>query len=253
MKKIFGLDVGTTSIGFAVIEHDDEGQGRIRRLGVRIFPEARDPKGIPLNQQRRQARMRRRQLRRGRQRRRDIGAVLHEAGFLPAFDASPQSEWHALMKRDPYDLRARGLDEAEALTPYEFGRALYHLAKRRHFKARDLEEDEGSSKREDGGEESAEEKEAKSERDKTRQALIAEKKKDPNVTLGAWLSRRGPHERKRGVHATRADVEEEFEQLWKGQAGRHEILQDPDFKDTVHAAVFTQRPVFWRKSTLGEC
>ena len=253
MQKIFGLDIGTTSIGFAVIEHDDEGQGRIRRLGVRIFPEARDPKGIPLNQQRRQARMRRRQLRRGRQRRRDIGAVLHEAGFLPAFDASPQSEWRELMKRDPYDLRARGLDEAETLTPYEFGRALYHLAKRRHFKARDLEEDEGSSKREDGGEESAEEKEAESERDKTRQALIAEKKKDPNVTLGAWLSRRGPHERKRGVHATRADVEEEFEQLWKGQAGRHETLRDPDFKDAVHAKVFTQRPVFWRKSTLGEC
>lgn len=253
MKKIFGLDIGTTSIGFAVIERDDEGQGRIRRLGVRIFPEARDPKGIPLNQQRRQARMRRRQLRRGRQRRRDIGAVLHEAGFLPAFDASPQSEWRVLMKRDPYDLRARGLDEAETLTPYEFGRALYHLAKRRHFKARDLEEDEGSSKREDGGEESAEEKEAKSERDETRQALIAEKKKDPNVTLGAWLSKRGPHERKRGVHATRADVEEEFEQLWKGQAGRHETLQDPYFKDAVHEAVFTQRPVFWRKSTLGTC
>lgn len=253
MKKIFGLDIGTTSIGFAVIEHDDEGQGRIRRLGVRIFPEARDPKGIPLNQQRRQARMRRRQLWRGRQRRRDIGAVLHEAGFLPAFDPSPQSEWHALMKRDPYDLRARGLDEAETLTPYEFGRALYHLAKRRHFKTRDLEEDEGSSEREDGDEESAEEKEAKSERDKTRQALIAEKKKDPNVTLGAWLSKRGPHERKRGVHATRVDVEEEFEQLWKGQAGRHETLQDPDFKNAVHAAVFTQRPVFWRKSTLGTC
>ena len=157
------------------------------------------------------------------------------------------------MKRDPYDLRARGLDEAETLTPYEFGRALYHLAKRRHFKARDLEEEGGSSEREDGDEESAEEKEAKSERDKTRQALIAEKKKDPNVTLGAWLSKRGPHERKRGVHATRADVEEEFEQLWKGQAGRHETLQDPNFKNAVHATVFTQRPVFWRKSTLGEC
>lgn len=254
MKRIFGLDIGTTSIGFAVIEHDDDGEGRIRRLGVRIFPEARDPKGIPLNQQRRQARMRRRQLRRGRQRRRDIGAVLHEAGFLPAFDASPQSEWHALMKRDPYDLRARGLDETETLTPYEFGRAIYHLAKRRHFKAKDLEEEDPASDdtHEDGEEESAEEKQAKSERKATLQALKAEKKKDPNVTLGAWLSKRGPHERKRGVHVTRAIVEAEFEQLWKAQAGRH-TLQDPNLKDAVHAAIFTQRPVFWRKSTLGTC
>lgn len=254
MKRIFGLDIGTTSIGFAVIEHDDDGEGRIRRLGVRIFPEARDPKGIPLNQQRRQARMRRRQLRRGRQRRRAIGAILHEAGFLPAFDASPQSEWHALMKRDPYDLRARGLDETETLTPYEFGRAIYHLAKRRHFRAKDLEEEDPPSDdtREDGEEESAEEKQAKSEREATLQALKAEKKKDPNLTLGAWLSKRGPHERKRGVHVTRAIVEAEFEQLWKTQVGRH-TLQDPNLKDAVHTAIFTQRPVFWRKSTLGTC
>ena len=254
MKRIFGLDIGTTSIGFAVIEHDDGGEGRILRLGARIFPEARDPKGIPLNQQRRQARMRRRQLRRGRQRRRDIGAVLHEACFLPAFDASPQSEWHALMKRDPYDLRARGLDETETLTPYEFGRAIYHLAKRRHFRARDLEEEDTASDntREDGEEESAEEKEARSARDETLKKWNAERKKDPNLTLGAWLSKRGPHERKRGVHVTRAIVEAEFEQLWKAQA-RHHTLQDPNLKDAVHTAIFTQRPVFWRKSTLGTC
>ena len=254
MNRIFGLDIGTTSVGFAVIDHDpDKAEGQILRLGVRIFPEARDPKGIPLNQQRRQARMRRRQLRRGRQRRRDLGSVLHEVGFLPAFDSSPKSEWGELMKLDPYGLRTRALDEAEVLTPHEFGRSLYHLAKRRHFKARDLEEDEGSSEREDGDEESAEEKEARSERDKTLQALNAEKKKAPNVTLGAWLSKRGPQERKRGVHATRAVVEEEFDQLWEAQARHHPALQDSDFKDAVHKTVFTQRPVFWRKKTLGEC
>ncbi len=43
---IFGLDIGTTSIGYAVIDHDtDRAAGTILRLGVRIFPEARDPKG----------------------------------------------------------------------------------------------------------------------------------------------------------------------------------------------------------------
>ena len=253
MERIFGLDIGTTSIGFAVIEHDrDKAEGRILRLGVRIFPEARDPKGIPLNHQRRQARMRRRQLRRSRQRRRDIGSILHEVGFLPAFDSSPKSEWGELMKLDPYGLRTRALDEAEVLTPHEFGRALYHLAKRRHFKGRDLEDD-GSSEREDGVEESAEEKEAKSERETTLKALKAEKEKAPGVTLGAWLSKRGPHERKRGVHATRAIVEEEFEQLWEAEARRHPTLQDRGFKDAVHKAVFSQRPVFWRKKTLGEC
>ncbi len=38
--RIWGFDVGTTSIGFAVIDYDsDRKAGRIERLGVRIFPE----------------------------------------------------------------------------------------------------------------------------------------------------------------------------------------------------------------------
>ena len=74
MPLTFGLDIGTTSIGFAVIDHDVEAAtGKTRRLGVRIFPEARDPRGTPLNQDRRQARLRRRQLRRKRERREDAG------------------------------------------------------------------------------------------------------------------------------------------------------------------------------------
>ncbi len=117
MALIFGLDVGTTSVGFAVVQHDGKTEGRIHRLGVRIFPEARDPDGTPLNQKRRLARMRRRQLRRSCQRRRDIGAILHEASFLPAFDASPQSGWGELMRCDPYELRAHAVNDAEALTP----------------------------------------------------------------------------------------------------------------------------------------
>ena len=57
MALVFGFDIGTTSIGFAVIDHDPgQGTGKIHRLGVRIFPEARDPKAlVPLNQGRRAA------------------------------------------------------------------------------------------------------------------------------------------------------------------------------------------------------
>ena len=56
MPLVLGLDIGTTSVRFAVIDHDsDLTTGKIHRLGVRIFPDARDPKGVPLNQERRQA------------------------------------------------------------------------------------------------------------------------------------------------------------------------------------------------------
>lgn len=238
MLRIFGFDIGTTSIGFAVIDHEPKKKtGTILRLGVRIFPEARDPKGTPLNQQRRQKRMVRRQLRRRRARRRLLNETLKEAGLLPAFD-SP--EWVEVMAKDPYDLRRRGL--SEKLEDYELGRAFYHLAQRRHFKGRDLEEAD------DKEEETSDEKEAKTDRELTLNALKTE-----GVTLGEWLSGRSPDERKRGVHASRSVVKKEFEKLWKAQEEYHPVLKKNGFKPLVQDAIFAQRPVFWRKNTLGEC
>ena len=238
--RIFGFDIGTTSIGFAVIDHDPgAATGSIARLGVRIFPEARHPKGQPLNQERRQARLRRRQLRRRRQRLRALHDLLREAGLLPA-RGSP--EWRALMTSDPYDLRARAV-RGEALGPHEIGRALYHLAKRRHFKARELEDDPSAP--EDRKEEDADEKQARTGREATLKAL-----RSGNLHLGAWLAQRDPiRERRRGVHATRAAVEAEFDRICEKQAA----LGASAFRDSIREAVFAQKPVFWRLGTLGEC
>ncbi len=241
MSRIFGFDIGTTSIGFAVIDHDPEAEtGRIARLGVRIFPETRDPKGgAPLNQERRQARLRRRQLRRRRKRLRSLHDLLREAGLLPARNSC---EWRTLMKSDPYDLRARAVGE-ERLRPHEVGRALYHLAKRRHFKGRELEEDDDAP--DERKEEDADEKKAKAGRDATLAALKNEK-----LTLGSWLVKRDPHkERRRGVHANRETVETEFDRVCEKQ----KALGDSAFKDSIREAIFAQRPVFWRLNTLGEC
>ena len=39
-ERIWGLDLGTTSIGFAVVDHDSQEQsGQIIKMGVRIFHE----------------------------------------------------------------------------------------------------------------------------------------------------------------------------------------------------------------------
>lgn len=93
-ELVFGFDIGTTSIGSAVVRMDSTaGTGDIIHLGVRIFPEARDPDGIPLNQERRKRRMMRRQLRRRRTRRRDLNQFLREAGLLPDFSKAAGSEW----------------------------------------------------------------------------------------------------------------------------------------------------------------
>ena len=235
MPLVFGLDIGTTSVGFAVIDHDVEpATGKILRLGVRIFPEARDPKGVPLNQERRQARLRRRQLRRRRERRRLLGEQLCAAGLLPSRNSS---DWDRAMKRDPYDLRRRAL-QGETLSPHEIGRAIYHLAQRRHFKGRDIDEVSDTA---DDAAGDADEKKATSAREQTVQALKREGK-----TLGAWLAARGPHERKRGEHATRDIVEDEFDKVWMP------LVPEP-FRSSVRDAIFVQRPVFWRLNTLGKC
>ena len=235
MPLVFGLDIGTTSVGFAVIDHDSElATGKIHRLGVRIFPEARDPKGVPLNQERRQARLRRRQLRRRRERRRLLGDHLCAAGLLPSRN-SP--DWDRAMKRDPYDLRRRAF-EGETLSPHEIGRAIYHLAQRRHFRGRDIDEVSDTA---DNAADDADEKKATSARGQTVQALKREGK-----TLGAWLAARGPHERKRGEHATRDIVEDEFDTVWMP------LVPEP-FRSSVRGAIFVQKPVFWRLNTLGKC
>ncbi len=242
MRLIFGLDIGTTSIGFAVINHDpDRSTGGILHegAGARIFPEARDPKGTPLNQERRSARLRRRQLRRRRDRRRLLGDLLCKAGLLPARN-SP--EWGEIIKGDPYALRKRAF-EGDVLSEHEIGRAIYHLAKRRHFKGRDIDEisDDSESENQQDAAEKKKEKEAKSERETTVKTL-----KQAKTTLGAWLAERGPHERKRDVHATREIVEKEFGEVWAP-------LVPETFKEDIRAAIFSQRPVFWRLSTLGTC
>ena len=235
MALVFGLDIGTTSIGFAVI---DDNSGAIKRLGGRVFPEARDPDGTPLNQQRRQKRMARRQLRRRRLRRKLLNQTLTEAGLLPPFSSEKCSDWAQVMKNNPYNLRKRGLKEA--LSTHEFGRAIYHLAQRRHFKGRDLDAADTSEDNDD--------KKAKAYREATLKSL-----QDSNTTLGAWLSERGSDERIRGKHATRTVVENEFEKLWTEQAKYLPALSDPALRTSVQVSIFAQRPVFWRKNTLGEC
>lgn len=240
MANIWGLDIGTTSIGWAVIEYEAaRGTGQILGMGVRIFPEARDPDGTPLNQTRRQKRMARRQLRRRRERRRTLNQALTDVGLLPPFSKEKDSDWGRLMALPPLPIRARALDER--VESHELGRALYHLAKRRHFKGRDLEESDTPEA------EDAEEKAAGNARELTTAALKA-----TGETLGQMLVAKPEGERQRGVHALRSHVTDEFERLWAAQASHHPGL-DQTVKAHIADVIFAQRPVFWRKSTLGRC
>jgi len=123
-----GLDLGPNSIGWALI---DEEAHRIVNLGVRIFPEGVDnfdtAKEVSRNEARRTARAMRRGTKRRQQRRRRLREGLIAAGLFPS---NPEDQT-ALLARDPYDLRARALDEKRS--SHELGRIFLHLAARRGF------------------------------------------------------------------------------------------------------------------------
>jgi CRISPR-associated endonuclease Csn1 len=100
MKKILGLDLGTNSIGWALVEKDFETKsGRILGMGSRIIPMSQDimgdfEKGNKVSQTAERTRLRsvRRLRERHLLRRQRLLRVLHLIGFLPPhFDA--QINW----------------------------------------------------------------------------------------------------------------------------------------------------------------
>jgi len=125
MRRL-GLDIGTNSIGWCLIEND----AGIVDIGVRIFSDGRDPQsGTSLAVDRREARSARRRRDRYVGRRSAFLDALVEHGLMPA-DAD---EAQLVAARDPYVLRARAL--GEPLAPHAIGRALFHLNQRRGFKS----------------------------------------------------------------------------------------------------------------------
>ena len=134
MKYRLGLDIGITSIGWAVLEHDDDEEPfRIADLGVRIFKAAENAKdGSALALPRREARSSRRRLRRHRHRLERIKLLLEKIKLISI--AELDIVYHDSQKlTDIYELRQAGLDRL--LNPEEWARVLIHLAQRRGFKS----------------------------------------------------------------------------------------------------------------------
>jgi CRISPR-associated endonuclease Csn1 len=133
MKYRLALDLGTTSLGWAMIRLNQDEQPApiaIIKAGVRIFSDGRNPKdGSSLAVTRREARAMRRRRDRLLKRKSRMMHTLTEHGFFPA-DPLKRKELETL---NPYALRAKGLDSA--LTPAEFARALFHINQRRGFKS----------------------------------------------------------------------------------------------------------------------
>lgn len=129
MRYRLGLDIGITSVGWSVVNLDEK---RIEDLGVRIFNAAENPKdGSSLAAPRREARGRRRLLRRKAYRVNRVRDLILEKNILS------KEELDVLFKNKDIDsvwnIRVKGLDTS--LNNHEFAKLLINFCKRRGFKS----------------------------------------------------------------------------------------------------------------------
>lgn len=251
-KTILGLDLGCSSIGWALLSEPDESKGeikgRILRAGVRVFPEGvdRDTKGLEKSKtvQRREARGVRKTHRRRRLRKQLLVEKLREVGLLPPTE---QELLNLIRSTDPYQLRAKALDHA--LSPYELGRVLYHLAQRRGFKSNR----KGTKKSEDGPVL------------KGISELACRIQENTCRTLGEYLfkaSTGGIRDtgdapwpvRIRGPYTERKMYMEEFDAIWDVQKQAHpDVLTDALRKSIRDEILFFQRPLKSAEHLVGFC
>jgi len=246
MKYRLALDLGSTSLGWAMIRLDgDSAPSAVIKAGVRIFSDGRNPKdGSSLAVTRRDARSMRRRRDRMLKRKSRMIRTLVEHRFFSADETARKT----LLTLNPYTLRAKGLDAA--LTPEEFGRALFHINQRRGFKS-NRKTDKSAS---DTGA-------LKTAISKLRESIKAENCR----TVGEWLHKRDAadltvrarYRQTTGVndagrtkidksydlYIDRAMIEDEFDVLWRKQAELNPMLFTVAARDDLKDVLLHQRPL----------
>jgi CRISPR-associated endonuclease Csn1 len=239
-----GLDLGANSIGWCALRLDEQrAPCGLLSMGVRVFPDGRNPKdGSSLAAQRRGPRSMRRNRDRYLQRRRKLLNALTRFGLM----ATEEGERRAIATCDPYVLRAAALHRP--LEPYELGRVLFHLNQHRGFKSNrkvDRNDNEGGL--------------IKDAAANTMAAL----QRDGFLTIGSWLADR--HTKRENVrvrlagsgktkeypfYPTREMVAAEFDTIWVAQAGWNPTLTDA-MCDALRSVIFHQRPL--KSVQVGKC
>lgn len=252
----FSFDVGTNSIGWAVLKGARDGDGpnsrqggttqitAIAAVGARIFSDGRNPKdGTSLAMMRREPRAARKRRDRYLQRQRKLIGLLITHGLMP----KAEGERKRLEQLGPYALRATALDNA--IEPFHFGRVIFHLNQRRGFlsnrKTDKADKDDGVLKQ---------------AQKRLSEALI----RDGSRTLGEFLHKRlqagdGARFRITGVGTkaeheffpTRQLVKDEFFALWDAQKTHHPTLLTDEAKAAISNAIFHQRPL--KPVKAGRC
>jgi CRISPR-associated endonuclease Csn1 len=245
-----GLDLGSTSIGWAITELDKNNEPkRIVKCGVRIVPDGRNDKSKePLTVHRTTQRGIRKNRDRYLNRSKDI------INFLVKNELFPKSkeEKENLKKLNPIELRVLALDEK--VSKHELGRAIWHLSKKRGFKS-NRKIDKSDAK----------------ESSVIKQAIarLAEKLESHNCrTIGEYLyqlnakiPKNKQHKKQSlkfdnykdkndGIFPNRKLIKDEFIQIWNKQHEYYPELSD-EMRDKLESIIFRQRDL--QPQPKGRC
>ena len=268
-RTILGLDLGSNSIGWAILEEQKGKPVGFVGSGVRIFNRAVEEKTpTPKNAKRRQRRLARRVIQRRSRRKQRLLRYLVTLDLLPATllaDARPEIALNNL--GDPYALRTKALDHP--LDKHQLGRVLLHLVQRRGFLSTrkttlgDMADDpdvqevlaeleaEGDTSSERAKEETAFKKDISALRDTIAAGGYR--------TLGEYLNSKARQELKRNrqhgggqLRTDRQMYREELKEIFDKQTSHHAVLTE-DIKAEIAEIIFKQRPLKLRADRVGKC
>lgn len=257
MANILGLDLGTNSIGWALVNEQTQ---KIVDTGVKIFQAGVEnigdgEKEESRNAQRRQARVARKQLFRRKIRKKKLLKLLQTQGMAP--EAESLKSWFAI---NPYAIRSKAVFEKVTLP--ELGRVFYHMAQRRGFLSNSRSANaalDTKSKISEGNP-----AEGKVGIEQTRQEMSEQ-------TLGQTLFEKmvkagepykEGNQRIRNRYTVRDMYTEEFDKIWDCQRKHHPELHQ-DLKEVIggrkkegyakDGILFFQRELRSQKHLVGKC
>jgi len=241
---VLGLDLGPSSIGWAVVKTDEKGDfcglaaikdsnNNIPAIGARIFPAGIDninqgQREEPKNKKRREARSVRRMLRRRRARKLKLLSVLTANKLMPVGDKEREYE----LNKNPYELRAKALCEKTSL--FEVGRVFLHIAKRRGFQSNRRQAEKDA---EAGLVKEAIERLAQEIGDKTLGQFWAAKHPKPGeIPLEAIRNRRSNYH----WIAQRQQYRDELNRIWQKQSEFYPKILTNKLKEQISEIIFRQ-------------
>ncbi len=246
MKKILGLDLGTNSIGWALIGIDENGLPmRIIAMGSRIIPLSSDDRdqfqkgqAISKNQDRTTARTQRKGYNRKQLRKTDLKTILKELNIFLS------KELLQLPSLDLWKLRNDAVSANESISAEQLGRIFYMLNQKRGYKSARSEANQ----------------------DKKDTDYVAEVKgryaqlKERSQTLGQYFydkllnaDQTNSYFRvKEKVYPREAYIEE-FDSIINIQKGKHDFLTDEVIEKLKNEIIYYQRPLKSQKGLVSVC